>query len=385
MGLSDSIAGAILTIDLAALVANYRRLQRAAAPAELAAVVKADAYGLGAAVVVPALLAAGCRHYFVAHLSEALAIRPLLPAGCPLYVLNGLAPGAAALCADSGIIPVLNSTSQIAGWRQLARARGAPLAAVLQVDSGMSRLGLSVSETELLAADDSFRQEVPLRAIMSHLACADDRKDPASEQQRQCFRQLAALFPGTPRSLANSAGCLLDAGFHFELARPGIALYGGDPQHPLDQPFQPVVRLDARIVQLRTVADGAGAGYGFSWRASGTRRLATLSVGYADGWLRSLSNRGAAYVHDIRAPIAGRVSMDSIIIDVTAVPEGQIAEGDLVELIGPNQRLDDVARDAGTISYEILTSLGRRYERRVLAFQEPANPETPGTIVETRT
>lgn len=366
MGETDSIAGAILTIDLGALVANYRRLQRLVAPAALSAVVKANAYGIGAQEAVPALLAAGCRHFFVAHLSEALAIRALIPANHPLYVLNGLVPGAEALCLEHGIVPVLNSRSQVANWRQLAKQRDIPLHAVLQVDSGMSRLGLSADETRQLAADPEFRRDVSLRAILSHLACADDPASPESERQRSCFQQLADLFPDVPRSLANSGGCLLDARFHGEIARPGIALYGGDPAQPLETPFQPVVRLDARVIQLRTVADGTGAGYGFSWHAQGTRRLATLSVGYADGWLRSLSNRGSAYVQGIRAPIVGRVSMDSIIIDVTSVPENQISEGDFVELLGPNQRLDDVARDAGTISYEILTSLGARYERRVL-------------------
>lgn len=375
MGLPDNIAGAILTIDLGALVANYRRLQRRVAPAQLSAVVKADAYGLGAAHVVPVLLAAGCRHFFVAHLAEALAIRPLLPADCPLYVLNGLVPGAEALCADQGVVPVLNSVSQVAGWRQLAVTRGAALPAVLQVDSGMARLGLSAAETAALADDDTFRRQVPLRAVMSHLACADDPANPESERQRRRFQQLASLFPGVPRSLANSAGCLLDHGFHGDIARPGIALYGGDPTNPLETPFEAVVRLEARVLQLRSVPAGAGAGYGLSWHARGTRRLATLSIGYADGWPRHLSNRGSAFVRGIRAPIAGRVSMDSTIIDVTDVPEAAIAEGDLVELIGPNQRLDDVARDAGTISYEILTGLGHRYQRRVLSA-----PEQPPTL-----
>ncbi len=370
MSLPDGIAGAILTVDLGALVANYQRLRRLAAPAAVAAVVKADAYGLGVQHVVPALLAAGCRHYFVAHLQEALAIRPLLPDDCPVYVLNGLVPGAESHAADHGITPVLNSRSQVAGWRALAERRRQPLAAILQVDSGMARLGLTEDETEALAADPLFRQQVPLAAIMSHLACGDDRENPESARQNQRFQRLAALFPGVPRSLANSAGCLLGPAFHHELARPGIALYGGDPTHPLATPFQPVVHLVARILQLRRVGAGAGAGYGLAWHADGPRRLATISVGYADGWLRSLSNRGAAYLRGIRCPIAGRVSMDSIILDVTEVPEAAVHEGDFVELLGPNQRIDDVARDAGTIAYEILTSLGRRYRRRVLPVAE---------------
>jgi alanine racemase len=362
----ESIEGAILTIDLPALVANYERLRNRVAPADLAAVVKADAYGLGVQVVVPTLVAAGCSHFFVAHLAEALAIRPLIPVGRTIYVLNGLIAGAEAICVDHGIVPVLNSLAQARRWLDLAVQRKCPLHAVLQVDSGMSRLGLSPADAEYLAADAHFRRYVLLRAIMSHLACADKPESAANEQQREQFTRLASLFPDAAQSLANSGGCLLDSAFHGDIARAGIALYGADPADGTDQPFAPVIRLDARVIQLRTVLDGTGVGYGLDWRACGERRLATLSIGYADGWPRSLSRRGAAWFGDVRLPIAGRISMDSMTVDVTGLPLGTLEEGDLVELIGQHQRLEDVARDAGTIPYEILTGLGPRYARRIV-------------------
>ncbi|MCW2387313.1 alanine racemase [Sphingobium sp. B11D3B] len=371
---SDSIEGAILTIDLSALVANYARLRNRVAPAELAAVVKADAYGLGAGIVVPALVSAGCSHFFVAHLAEALAIRPLVPANSTIYVLNGLTPGAEAICADHAIVPVLNSLGQAWRWRDLAIQRKCPLSAILQVDSGMSRLGLSPEEARQLAGDAQFRRSVPLRAIMSHLACADEPQNAANDRQRTQFEKLAELFPNVARSLANSGGCLLDSVFHGDIARAGIALYEADRADGAEAPFAPVVRLDARVIQLRTVPDGAGVGYGLDWQARGERRLATLSVGYADGWPRALSNRGAAWSGGVRLPIAGRVSMDSMTVDVTALAPGALAEGDFVELIGPHQRLEQVARDGGTIAYEILTNLGARYARHILPLACPAPP-----------
>ncbi|MBC2667156.1 alanine racemase [Novosphingobium flavum] len=363
MDCPDDIAGALLTIDLSALVANYRRLAARVAPADLAAVVKADAYGLGAAEIVPALVSAGCRHFFVAHLGEALAICNHVPRGSALYVLNGLVAGAEATCAGADIVPVLNSLGQAHRWRDLALRRGRPLPAVVQVDSGMSRLGLSAADAATLAADLDFRARVPLRAVMSHLACADEPGRPANARQHAQFAELAALFPGAPRSLANSGGCLLGAAFRGQIARAGIALYGSDPAEDLAEPFRPVVRLDARVIQLRTVPAGTGVGYGLDWIAPVERRLATLAIGYADGLPRSLMGRGAAWFGGVRLPIVGRVSMDSMTVDVSDLAPGALSEGDLVEIIGANQRVDDLAAAAGTISYEILTSLGARFGR----------------------
>ncbi|ARS27047.1 alanine racemase [Sphingomonas sp. KC8] len=357
------MAGGRLMIDLAALRSNYRQIARHVAPARAAAVVKADAYGLGVRQAATALAESGCRDFFVAHLGEARALRPILPADARLYVLNGLMPGTEMLCAHAGILPVLNSVDQAARWREAAQSIGRPLPAVLQFDSGMARLGIDDGEARQLAGDTAFRAHVPLALVMSHLACADTLDSPVNAAQIARFDALAGLFPSVPRSFANSGGAFLAPAFHNQIVRPGIALYGGAPNDAQPNPMRPVIRLDARVIQVRTIAAGGGVGYGHSFHAPHETRIATIAVGYADGLPRSLSNRGAAWFNGTRLPIAGRVSMDSITLDVTALPEGALKLGDWVELIGPHQSLDRLAQDAGTISYEILTSLGARYHR----------------------
>lgn len=354
-------AGGVLTVDLGAIARNYRALVAQAGGAAVAGVVKADAYGLGMTRVAPVLLEAGCRTFFVAHLSEALALRPILSDGIEIFVLNGLLPGDERLCAETGIRPVLNSLDQAEAWSALGIGLGRPLPAAIQVDSGMSRLGLAPAEVEALVAAPERLRGVDTVLVMSHLACGDEPEHPANAAQLAAFRALSDRLPRARRSLANSAGLFLGDAFRFDLARPGIALYGGAPTGGRPNPMAPVVRLDARVIQLREVPAGAGIGYGFTAVAERPMRLATLSVGYADGWLRSASNRGAVFHAGHRLPIVGRVSMDSIIVDAGNAP---IRAGDLVELIGPQASLDAAAATAGTISYEILTSLGSRYERR---------------------
>ncbi|SNS55577.1 alanine racemase [Sphingomonas laterariae] len=366
---ASAMAGGRLRIDLAALVENYRAIRSRVAPARLAAVVKADAYGLGAGRVAGALHEVGCRDYFVAHLAEALALRPLIPAGATVYVLNGLMPGSEAACARTDIVPVLNSLDQARRWQAAARAIGRPLPAVLQVDSGMSRLGLAPEDAVRLAGTSAFKAHISLLMVMSHLACADEADHPANAAQLASFTALAKHFPGTPMSLANSGGAFLPAGFHGDVVRAGVALYGGAPHDGPANPMRPVIALDARVIQLRTVPAGSGVGYGHSFRVKRPTRIATIGVGYADGLPRSLGNSGAAWFKGHRLPIAGRVSMDSITLDASSLAEGALAPGDWVELIGASQSLDTLARDAGTISYEILTSLGGRYHRH---YREPA-------------
>lgn len=359
----QSTAGAVLRIDLDALVDNYRLIQRRAAPAAVAGVVKANGYGLGAAPVAQALMQAGCRHFFVAHLSEAVTLKPVLRADMALFVLNGLQPGAEAECAILGAIPVLNALDQIDRWSATARSLGRTLPAALQVDSGMSRLGLPPEELETLVADRQRLKGIAVQLVMSHLACADDPHGDFNRHQLERFEAFARQFHGVPRSLDNSGGAFLERG-HFDLVRAGIALYGGAPQNT-PNPMQPVVSLEARIAQLRTVAAETAVGYGLTHRCDTPTRIATIPVGYADGWPRHLSNKGSAFIGGIRVPIVGRVSMDSITLDVTAVPDGLLYPGAPVELIGPHQSIDDVAADAGTISYEILTQLGSRYHREI--------------------
>lgn len=365
MGVEESeyAAGARLTIDLDALTANYRDIARRVAPARTAAVVKADAYGLGATRIVPALARAGCRDFFVAHLSEAIALRGHVPEDARLYILNGLNPGAEALAAATGAVPVLNALEQVWQWCDMAARIGRRLPGVIQIDSGMSRLGLMPEEISALSADSQFAKWIDLQLVMSHLACADEPRHPANQHQLQRFRKLAALLPQAPLSLANSGGCHLPAEFHLQLVRPGVALYGVAPHSGVPNPMRPVVHLDARVIQVRTIPPATGVGYGLTYAADTERRIATIAVGYADGWPRHLGNRGAAWFNGIRLPIVGRVSMDSITLDASALPCGALKPGDMVELIGPNQSLEMVAADAGTIAYEILTNLGRRYAR----------------------
>lgn len=363
-------APALLTIDLDAIAANYRLIRDLAAPARTAAVVKADAYGLGARQVVPVLLDQGARDIFVAHLCEAQDLADLIPSHARLYILGGLARGGEAACAEIGAVPVLNSLGQIAGWRAMAQHLGRTLPGVLQVDSGMNRLGLSAPEVAALADDPDLLAGIDVVLVMSHLACADDGPGPASEGQRAAFDTLTAAWPAAPRALANSAGVFLGEGFRHDLVRPGIALYGGAPLNRGGNPMRPVVRLDTHIVQMRDVPPGAGIGYGLTGAADTQRCIAVIPVGYADGWPRCLGNRGSAWIAGVRVPIVGRVSMDSILLDVTDVDRAVACDGAVVELLGPHQSVDDVAADAGTISYEILTQLGARYARRYLPVDE---------------
>lgn len=355
-------ASAVLTIDLAGIGRNYRLLAGKVGPnVTCAGVVKADAYGLGADRVAPALYQAGCRSFFVAHLDEALDLRHHLPRDVTIYVLNGLPLGGEGDCAAAGIVPVLNSLDQAQAWSQQACESGRTLAAVVQVDSGMSRLGMTPREVARFI--DAPLAGIDVALVMSHLACADETAHPANEYQRETFAALAQQFPGIRRSLANSSGIFIGGAFHYDLVRPGAALYGINPLPGQVNPMLPVVRLTAQVVQVRDVEAGAHVGYGWTLKTARPTRLATLAIGYADGLQRAFGNAGAVYFRGKRLPVAGRVSMDSLIVDCSDLPEGALARGSQVEIIGGHQSIDDLASAAGTIGYEMLTSLGRRYER----------------------
>ncbi len=360
----------VLTINLGAIAANYRVIAGQVSPARCAAVVKADAYGLGIGKVAPVLRDAGCTSFFVAHLSEAIVLREVIGPDGDIFVLNGIDPGCEDLCAARGFVPVLNSASQVTRWRDAARAQGRALTAALQIDSGMSRLGITPGMAADLARDSDFATDVALRLLMTHLACADQPSDPTNARQRESFLSVRRLFPDMPASIANSGGAFLAPGFGLDLVRPGIALYGVAPNE-CTEGLRPVVRLDARILQIREIDAGTGVGYGLDYIALDRRRLATIAIGYADGWPRSLGGAGAAWFSGKRLPIVGRVSMDSLTIDISALPPEAVAEGGFVELIGPSQSLEDVARDAGTIAYEILTRLGPRHERLYVGDDHP--------------
>ena len=356
-------AGAILTIDLDAVADNYRRLCAELGAAACAAVVKADAYGLGMARVAPALARAGARTFFVAQLEEAIALRAMFPVEVEIYVLNGLGAGPVAEFQAGRVHPVLNSLGEIDAWAAAARAAGRALPAAVHIDTGISRLGLPDDELAALAADRGRLAGIDLRYLLSHLACADRPEHPLNAEQLRRFRAARARLPDAPASLANSSGIFLGADYHLDLARPGVALYGVNPTPGQPNPMRQVVRLQGKILQVREIDASRTVGYGATHRAAGPTRIATVAVGYADGYLRSLSNRGSAWLGDRRVPVVGRVSMDLITLDVTGASAEAARPGAFVDLIGADLSTDEVAEAAGTIGYEILTSLGRRYHR----------------------
>lgn len=311
--------GGVLRISAGAVVINWRRLRDLVAPAECAAVMKADAYGLGAERLAPELYAAGCRSFFVALPAEGIALRQALPDDSVVHVLNGLMPGTAAEYATANLVPVLNSLTQLREWHGLAQSSARRLPAVIQIDSGMSRMGLSPEEMRSLPPIEELSIHLDLRLVMSHLACGDEPDNPANGEQRHCFMEAAKAFPGLQRSIANSAGCFLGPEFHFDLCRPGAALYGLTIS-PASVPLACAVTLDARITQIRQIEANTSVGYGYTFRATGPMRLATLGIGYADGWPRSASGKGATWFDGTRLPILGRVSMDSTVIDISELP-----------------------------------------------------------------
>jgi alanine racemase len=357
-------SAAVLTIDLRAIVANWRDLCARHPSGPVAAVLKADAYGTGAAEVAPALYAAGCRHFFVALLPEALALRPLLP-GAMIAVLNGLLAGTAAEYAAHAIDPVLGSLDEVDCWAATARRAGHRLAALLHVDTGMARLGLDPAELATLRQDHARLDAIALRYVMTHLVSAERPDDALNRAQLARFDAACRGLPKARRSLANSSGLFLGPAWGSDLARPGAALYGINPTPGRPHPLRGVLRLVAPVLQVRSVQPGETVGYNATWRATRPSRIATVGVGYADGWPRALSNRGQACFEGTLLPLAGRVSMDLTTYDVTDHPG--LAVGSWLELIGPGHPIDQVAAEAGMSAYELLTSLGRRYHRVWLA------------------
>jgi alanine racemase len=353
-------AYAVLTVDLGAVVANWRVLQAKHPSGAVGAVVKADGYGLGARPVAAALAHAGCRDFFVATLDEALALRDTIP-DAALVVLGGLLAGAEPAFVAHGIIPALGSLAEIDAWSRLARQLDRTLPAFLHFDTGMSRLGLDARECAVLAREHGRLAGIDVRYVMSHLVSAECPDDPINAVQRDRFVTVRASLPPARASLANSAGIFLGEGFGFDLARPGSALFGINPMPEFANPMRPVASLTARVLAVRVIPEGATVGYNATWTAARASRIATIGVGYADGWHRSHSNTGAAYFDGHPVPLVGRVSMDLTTFDATDQPG--LRPGDWLELLGPHRSVDDAARDAGTIGYEVLTALGRRYHR----------------------
>ena len=368
-----TVAQGLLTIDLDALAGNWRRLRDRLSPGtECAGVIKANGYGLGDIPVARALYGAGCRTFFVAQMEEGLRVAPTLPPGCRVFVLSGPPVGGEAEVTAAGLIPVLNSAEQIERWAAHARARAPGVPAAIHVDTGMERLGLTPSELAALREDRRPLEAFTPILVMSHLACADMPGHAMNAAQIKAFQAARAAFPGVPGSLANSSGIFLGPEAHHDLARPGVALYGVNPTPGRPNPMAPVVRLQGRILQVRHVDAPGTVGYGASHRVAGRCCIATVGIGYADGLPRAASGRIMGVLGGTPVPLVGRVSMDLVAFDVSAVPDhGSVRPGDFIDLIGPLNPIDDLAARVGTIGYEILTSLGSRYARRHVGGAAP--------------
>jgi alanine racemase len=356
----------VLTVDLDAIVANWRKLEKTAVPAECAGVIKADAYGCGLGPVARALAGAGCKTFFVATLDEARAARAAVPSAA-IYVLSGFFQNSGDAFAKIDARPVIGDLHELAEWDVFCRRSGWAGGAAIHIDTGMNRLGFTVADAlGIIPRINSGDHGITL--VMSHLACAENLHHPLNAKQLATFREIASLFSGVAASLSNSSGVFLGAPFQFDMVRPGAALYGVNPTPEADNPMQPVVELKARIAQIRNIERGESVGYGGTWTARRPTRLAIVSAGYADGYFRAGGSndgtRGAeVMIAGKRCPVAGRISMDLMAVDVTDLPHNAARRGHMATLIGEGITVDELAHHFGTIGYEVLTSLGPRYAR----------------------
>ena len=359
-------AGGILTIDLGALAANWKMLASTTVPVECAAVVKGDGYGCGLEPVTRTLSRAGCSTFFVADVAEGRRVRAVA-SDAAIYVLNGLIPGSAQAFAADYLRPVINSATELAEWDAFVATRNWRGGAALHVDTGMNRLGITLEEAVAIAPRLQSENH-GFTLVMSHLACAEIPDHPMNDRQIRLFREIRILYRGVASSLANSSGIFLGGGAYCDLVRPGVALYGVNPTPGKANPMRPVVELKGRVIQVRAVNKGESVGYGAAFTATRPSRVAIVALGYADGYLRSASAAkgkppAQVIIAGKRCPIAGRVSMDVLAVDVTDLADGTVRRGDLATLIGDGMSVDDVAAAMGTIGYEVLTHLGRRYHR----------------------
>ena len=363
-----------LTVDLGALADNWRDMAKRSGSARAAAVVKADAYGLGLEDCGTTLYEAGARDFFVAVVQEGVTLRTYVP-DARIFVLSGIWPGQERMFFENDLVPVIASEEQLAFWMGVLADLG-DYPCALQVDTGFNRLGLPLQDALALAEDVSRPASFSPSLILSHLHSGDTPSAPSNRAQLESFRRVSAAFEGIESSLSASAGIFLGPDYHFDLTRPGIALYGGEAVNGM-KPLRPVATAEARIIQIRDAAAGGTVSYGATYQLARPSRLAITSAGYADGYLRSLSGSGIplraggtpgafGFLAGRRVPVLGRITMDLTIFDVTDVPEDAVRSGDYIELFGPNMPVDEVARAAGTIGYEMLTSLGLRHERRYL-------------------
>jgi alanine racemase len=354
-----------LEIDLGALAHNFRFLKdKVGENCIVAPAVKADAYGTGIVQAAKALYEVGARHFFVATLDEALTLRGVLP-DCQIAVLGGLMKGDIKTFHQHTITPVLNDPAQIEYWAEGNKQSGAFHKSILHIDTGMNRLGFGSADMDaVLKFPHDVIEHARIETIMSHFACADEKDHPLNAQQYHAFKKAAAHFPAAKKSLANSSGILRDKSWHFDMVRPGMALYGLNPIPETTNPMRAVVKLSVPVLQIRPVKRSESAGYAAGYVFENDTVLATIGLGYADGFLRHLSNKAQVFWNGMACPVRGRVSMDLTIIDIGHIPPEQRPQcGDLIEILGLHQDADTLAESGSTIGYEILTQLGRRYKR----------------------
>ncbi|MBS0186262.1 MAG: alanine racemase [Proteobacteria bacterium] len=357
--------GALLLIDLKALQDNYLFMKDASSPSKAAVVLKANAYGLGLCPIAEALFKVGVKDYFLTTLEEGMLLRKALK-DVRIYILNGVFKGTEDIFRDYDLIPVLLSLEQLTLWRAYAQKIQKKCRAILQVNSGMGRFGLSFEEAEALASDPRALEDLELLYILGHLSSASLSTHPSNEKERKAFEDFLALFPKIPATFANSPGILLGNRFRFDMTRMGIALYGGAPLEDKANPLKPVLSLKARILQVRSLKKGMPVGYDGTYVMPEDGQIATVNIGFGDGFPRALSNKGYGIIQGVKVPIAGRISMDWMSFDVTHVPQ-QVVPGDLVTLLGGSLTIDSVASLAGTTSYDLISGLGARLHRTYVA------------------
>lgn len=362
----------MLTIDLVAIQSNWLKLQTIGAGANVAGVIKANAYGLGAAQVGNALYAVGCREFFFASINEALAARAFLSSDAIIYVLGGIPAGDERLLIESNLTPVLCSLSAIDNWAKANTVLGSNASSAIKINTGMTRFGLDVHEFESLCNDRNLLRAINPVLLMSHLACADERDHPLNQHQlnrfSNCAQLIRPLFPKLRFSLANSSGIFLGDKWHFDLLRPGAALYGINPAPNNPNPMFPVVRLSLPIVQVRKLDAEAAIGYGSSVILPEGARVAVVAGGYADGLHRTVGMQPEGYLNGQLVRAVGRMSMDSTVFDISALelPNDQLL-GQQIDVINPALSLEYLSKKNASLGYEILTSLGARYRREYLA------------------
>ena len=361
---NHKISNSFLEINIDSIIHNYQLINNKVGNTECAAVLKADAYGMGASVIAKALDKAGCSTFFVATIDEGIELRACFSKDeNQIAVLSGLLEGSEDIFYSNKLTPVLNDTEQTKKWAIYNKQKKISAPSILHIDTGMNRLGLTINELYDIIKNPTELKELHVEWIMSHLACGDQPRDIMNEKQLSVFLNAKKEFPNVKASLANSAGVFLGQSYHLDMVRPGIALYGSGSGSIPSKPLKQVIKLYSRILQIRTLSTGASVGYGASYRVSEATRVATVGLGYADGYLRSLSNCSWVFFNGLRLPVIGRISMDYITIDITQIASEKIQTGDFIEIIGDKFTLDDLATVANTVPHELLTRLGTRHHR----------------------